>query len=95
MSTDNAERCVLGCSNVFITSNAMTKVSKTDAMTALRRHFVGDWGEVDEEDWKANDQALKDGSRILSAFTTEGGTKFWVITEADRSTTTILLPEDY
>ena len=95
MSTNTAERSVLSCSHVFITANAMAKVSKTDAMTALKRHFSGDWGEVDEEDWKANDRALEDQSRILSVFTAECGEKFWVITEADRSTTTILLPEDY
>ena len=61
----------------------------------LGRHHHGDWGEVDEEDATANEQALNDGSRILSAYRTDLGVKLWIITEADRSATTILLPEEY
>ena len=60
----------------------------------LSRHSSGDWGEVDKHDWNANNQALQDGSRLLSAYTVRG-TKIWVITEADRSVTTVLLPSDY
>jgi hypothetical protein len=51
----------------------------------LQRHVGGDWGEVDAEDRRLNDEALKDGSRLLSAFTTLKGVRLWVITEADRS----------
>jgi hypothetical protein len=61
----------------------------------LSRHVSGDWGEVDAEDWHLNDQALEVGSRILSAYKTATGVKIWVITEADRAVTTILLPEEY
>jgi hypothetical protein len=61
----------------------------------LQRHVRGDWGEVNGEDWQLNDQALRDGSRILSAYRTLKGEKLWIITEADRSVTTILLPEEY
>jgi hypothetical protein len=66
----------------------------------LARHASADWGQVDAEDWKLNDEALKDGSRILSAYSTLKGKKIWVITEAvgdqgKRAATTILLPEDY
>src|SRR5271157_4879146 len=66
----------------------------------LNRHAAGDWGQVDTEDWQSNDQALVDGSRLLSAYTTLKGKKLWVITEAKddeghRAATTILLPEDY
>ena len=66
----------------------------------LDRHASGDWGEVDAEDGKLNDEALKQGSRILSAYRTLKGKKLWVITEAvddqgQRAATTILLPEDY
>jgi hypothetical protein len=61
----------------------------------LDRHVSGDWGQVDAEDWQSNDEALKDGTRLLSAYTTLKGRKLWVITEWDRSSTTILLPEDY
>jgi hypothetical protein len=61
----------------------------------LHRHQACDWGEVDSEDQKANDLALITGERLLSAYRTSTGTKLWIITEADRSATTILLPEDY
>ena len=61
----------------------------------VARHASGDWGEVDAEDWQANDESLKDGARLLSAYRTSRGEKIWVITEADRSATTLLLPEEY
>lgn len=66
----------------------------------LARHSQGDWGEVCDEDKALNDEALKDGSRLLSAYTTARGTRIWVITEAaedggQRAATTILLPEEY
>jgi len=61
---------------------------------ALRRHTIGDWGDCCEEDSQTNDQALKEGSRLLSVYMMED-TKFWVITEWDRSVTTVLMPEDY
>jgi hypothetical protein len=61
----------------------------------LDRHVRGDWGDVCDEDSEANDLALKDGSRIFSVYHLKDGTKIWVITEADRSSTCILLPEEY
>ena len=63
----------------------------------LARHARGDWGDVDAEDAAANEAAIRDGSRILSAYTInhDHGVRLWVITEADRSVTTILLPEEY
>jgi hypothetical protein len=66
----------------------------------LSRHLAGDWGIVDEEDKAANDQAVKDGSRILSAYLLNTNEKLWIITEAtddhgQRSATTLLLPEEY
>ena len=64
-------------------------------MDFLSRHARGDWGEVGAEDWKANDRSLTDGTRLLSAYLTSQGEKLWVITEADRSATTILLPDEY
>ena len=63
--------------------------------TFLASHVRGDWGDLDAEDKRANDRALKDGTRILSAYHTKKGDKLWVITEADRSVTTILLPSEY
>jgi hypothetical protein len=60
----------------------------------LAKHSQGDWGDLDVSDLKANDEALVDGTRIFSSYKI-GTTKFWVITEADRSSTTILLPDEY
>jgi len=77
------------------TANARNTLTDTDINTALARHQSGDWGEVGKYDWKANDYALKHGERILSAYTNACNDKFWIITEADRSYTTVLLPEDY
>ena len=61
----------------------------------LFRHATGDWGEVPKEDTELNDLAVIEDSRILSAYFTQSGVKLWIITEADRSSTTILLPEEY
>lgn len=61
----------------------------------LARHLCGDWGEVDAEDKRLNDEAVKDGNRILSSYATAKGDRVWLITEADRSATTILLPDEY
>ncbi len=67
---------------------------------SLNRHVKGDWGDVDEEDKQNNDKALKQGTRLLSAykddrFTQNGVATIWIITEADRSVTTILFPDEY
>lgn len=61
----------------------------------LIRHRSGDWGEVCPEDWAENDLSVREGFRILSAYTLKTDVKMWIITEADRSVTTILLPEEY
>jgi hypothetical protein len=61
----------------------------------LARHARGDWGDVSEGDRQANDEAIKDSSRLLSAYQTKTGTRLWVITEADRSSTCLLLPDEY
>lgn len=61
----------------------------------LKRHLFGDWGDVDPDDGQANEDALQHGGRIFSVYHTRRGVKLWVITEADRSATTILLPEEY
>jgi hypothetical protein len=61
----------------------------------LRRHQCGDWGEMDADDWAANDRALREGTRILSVYPLPTGEKLWIITEWDRSVTTLLLPSEY
>ena len=61
----------------------------------IRRHVIGDWGELDEEDRRENELSVARGFRLLSSYTLSSGTKLWVITEADRSSTTLLLPSEY
>lgn len=80
---------------LVITPGALEVISQEEIMTALSRHRRGDWGIVKAEDWKENDLSLREGFRILSAYETRGGTKFWVITEADRSSTCLLIPHEY
>jgi len=66
-----------------------------DPLTYLSRHAFGDWGDVCEEDWQENELSLEKGFRLLSAYHTSAGDKLWIITEWDRSATTILLPDEY
>jgi hypothetical protein len=61
----------------------------------LQRHAGGDWGEVDEDDRKENELSLEQGFRLLSAYTLKSGGRIWIVTEADRSSSTIMLPEEY
>lgn len=61
----------------------------------LARHRSGDWGDVSAGDGRANDLAVKGGERLLSSYKTRGGVTIWVITEADRASTCVLLPEEY
>jgi hypothetical protein len=67
----------------------------TPAWDLLKRHITGDWGELDAADVAENELSLREGFRLLSAYRLADGTKTWVITEADRSVTTILLPDEY
>jgi uncharacterized protein YbcC (UPF0753/DUF2309 family) len=77
-----------------ITANASLRLKTEEVLTGIRRHAAGDWGDVCPEDALANDAAVIEGDRLLSAYG-NGQHRFWVITEADRSITTVLLPEDY
>jgi hypothetical protein len=65
------------------------------AIQFLRRHISGDWGELSEDDVKENEMSVQEGFRLLSSYRTVKGQKIWIITEADRSATTILLPSEY
>jgi len=80
---------------VVITPNALGQLAPADVQLGLQRHQAGDWGDLGEEDWKENDTALRTGLRLLSSYRSTGGVTFWIITEADRSATTLLLPDDY
>jgi hypothetical protein len=81
--------------SLHATANATRAIPSGEMLAALARHLNGDWGDVGPDDWRANDRAVIDGSRIFSTYQTADGLKFWVITEADRSSTTVQLPEDY
>ena len=78
-----------------ITRGALAELSHEDVQAGLLRHARGDWGDVCDDDKRANENALKSGARLLSAYLTAAGKKFWIITEADRSLTTVLLPDEY
>jgi len=65
------------------------------AWTYLSRHVTGDWGELSEADKAENELSVREGFRILSAYSLTDGTRIWIITEADRCATTILQPEEY
>jgi hypothetical protein len=74
--------------------DALTKIGSSP-QEFLDRHVRGDWGELSDEDRQENEFSVTEGLRILSAYHLSDGTKIWVITEADRSSTCILLPEEY
>ena len=69
--------------------------AKQTPIEFVARHIRGDWGDACDEDRQANEDALRNGGRLLSVYRTAKGLKLWIITEADRSITTILLPEEY
>lgn len=81
--------------SIYITPGAREKLLERDVAAGLLRHLRGDWGDVSEDDWKENEFSLKNGFRILSSYVDRNQHRFWIITEADRSKTTILLPREY
>ena len=78
-----------------VATEGAAKIPQMVLMVALIRHLSGDWGDLSEDDKRLNDEAVRDGDRIFSAYHAPDGTKFWVITESDRSATTFLLPDEY
>jgi hypothetical protein len=79
---------------IVITANAADMLDAVAVHDGLRRHAAGDWGDLGPEDTKENELSLKEGFRLLSVYGTGEG-RFWIITEADRSVTTVLMPQDY
>jgi hypothetical protein len=73
---------------------ALTKAG-VSAFEYVARHLRGDWGDLDRHDRQENENALLHGDRILSAYRLPDGVKIWIITEADRASTCVLLPDDY
>ncbi len=78
-----------------ITTPADKTIERADILDAFHRHEIGNWGELCGEDREANERALELGERLFSAYHDRDGVEFWIITEADRSATTVLLPDDY
>lgn len=79
---------------IVMTANAGQQLTATAVVESLRRHASGDWGDVPPEDAKQNEFGLKHGERLFSVYGVDRN-RFWIITERDRSVTTVLMPEDY
>ncbi len=94
LTTDQRRHAEVRLGQVVITRNALEAIPPADVPRALARHADGDWGDLCEEDRQQNELCLEQGCRLFSAYQATDGTKFWIITEADRSVTTVLLPLD-
>jgi hypothetical protein len=81
--------------DLVVTQGARDEISEIETRIALDRHARGDWGLLDDEDRASNARALQEGSRLVSRHQSRDGTTFYVITEHDRSATTVLLPKEY
>jgi len=81
--------------NLYATPGILEKIPQSEIIKALNKHSQGDWGDICEEDRKTNNEAVETGCRIMSAYHSANGITFWIITEADRNATTILLPSEY
>ena len=81
----------------FITPGAQEaiQIAGQTEIEFLRRHMSGDWGDLSDDDIAENEVSLSEGFRLLSSYQTAKGQQLWIITEADRSATTILLPSEY
>lgn len=90
-----AKKTRLLLKDVLLTAGAAAEIPGEDIIVALRRHCFGDWGDLCESDRMVNDHALQCGERILSAYRTQSGVKFWVITDAGHELATVLLPSEY
>jgi hypothetical protein len=85
----------LNIGQLLLTPGVIDLKDDTFIFKSLSRHANGDWGNVCEDDWKENDFSINNSLRILSSYTNDKGNKIWIITEANRSVTTVLLPEEY
>ncbi|ABK06954.1 MULTISPECIES: hypothetical protein [Burkholderia cepacia complex] len=91
----NAARFPIGRALITPGAQAALDSEGIPVLLVLARHVCGDWGELPVEDLAANELALLAGRRLLSSYALPGDGKVWIITEADRASTTILLPDDY
>ena len=99
MSADNCNDSTKTFSpgKICATPGALAVLEKAaiEPASLLRRHLSGDWGDLDDHDKAVNRQGIELGLRVMSSYSIHTGEKVWIITEADRSVTTILLPEEY
>lgn len=93
--TDTPDKIRFQPGSVVATMGALQIATEEQIKAILDRHLRGDWGDLDEHDRKANEAALRDGDRLFSSYQITPDTKLWIVTEANRSTTTVMLPEDY
>jgi hypothetical protein len=95
--SDNEPEPLFQLGRLVATPGALESIQEAEQnpLELVARHVTGDWGELGEEDKRENELSVEAGYRILSAYILRSGVKVWVITEADRSVTTILLPSEY
>ncbi len=89
------KRRELEIGTLIVTSGTMCQIQSGDALACLTRHARGDYGDVSDQSWQANEEARETGGRIHSAYCDRDGNRFFIITEADRLATTILLLDEY
>ncbi|KIX33659.1 hypothetical protein SY87_33235 [Burkholderia pseudomallei] len=96
MSYTKSPRFSMGRPVITPAAQAALNEARIEGVLLLARHIHGDWGDLSTEDLASNELALLTGKRLLSSYSlADGRSKVWIITEADRSVTTILLPEEY
>ncbi|MCR9295419.1 MAG: hypothetical protein NXI32_22095 [bacterium] len=95
MQKKNQQRVRFQPGKVFVTRGIRDLLTQIEVLCFLAKHVRGDWGICCPEDAQRNEEALIDGTRIFSAYRANCGSKIWIITEADRSSTMVLLPEEY
>jgi hypothetical protein len=94
-ATTGKEKQLFPLGHIVITRGALQTVNPDDVQRSIARHAKGDWGDLEPQDRAENELSLRQGFRLLSTYADRSGTKFYIITEADRSVTTILLPSEY
>ena len=80
---------------IYTTPGVRAATTTDEIAAALARHLCGDWGEICAEDAATNEDAIEGGGQLMSVYTSASGIVYWVITESDRSVSTLLLPDDY
>jgi hypothetical protein len=93
--TNTPEKIAFEPGSIVATLGALQVATHEQITAILARHLAGDWGDLGDEDKKANERALKDGDRLFSSYEIAPDTKLWIVTEADRSSTCVMTPGDY